>query len=71
MVDCGEDTVDLTTRTLLADNKLSEITKRTGDFCGSAYVDREFIKYIASVIGKSAVRILEEKHYASLQHMIQ
>ncbi|CAG8630288.1 10726_t:CDS:2 [Paraglomus brasilianum] len=71
VVDCGGGTVDLTTRTLLADNKLSEITERTGDFCGSTYVDREFIKYIASVVGKSAVRILEEKHYTSLQYMIQ
>ena len=71
MVYCGEGTVDLTTWTLLADNKLSEIIERTGDFCGSAYVDREFVKYIASVIGNSAVRDVEEKHNTSLQHMIQ
>ncbi|CAG8594146.1 9037_t:CDS:2 [Paraglomus brasilianum] len=71
VVYCGEDTVDLTTWTLLADNKLSEIIERTGDFCGSAYVDREFIKYIASVIGNSAVRNVEEKHNTQLQYMIQ
>ncbi|CAB4490711.1 unnamed protein product [Rhizophagus irregularis] len=34
VVDCGSGTVDLTTCKLLVDNKLSEITERTGDFCG-------------------------------------
>ena len=34
VVDCGGGTVDLTTRKLLSRNRLSEITERTGDFCG-------------------------------------
>src|SRR6266513_1902855 len=44
VVDCGGGTVDLTTRELLDDDKLSEITERTGDYCGSCYVDQEYIK---------------------------
>ncbi|CAB4473679.1 unnamed protein product [Rhizophagus irregularis] len=47
VVDCGGGTVDLTTRKLLQDNKLSEITERTGDFCGGSYVDREFLKFLS------------------------
>ncbi|CAG8602668.1 16304_t:CDS:2 [Funneliformis mosseae] len=46
VVDCGGGTVDLTTRKLLNDEKLSEITERTGDFCGGTYVDREFLKFL-------------------------
>ncbi|KAG9284682.1 hypothetical protein G9A89_003642 [Geosiphon pyriformis] len=40
--DCGRGSVDLTTRKLLAENKLGEITERTGYLCGSTYVDTEF-----------------------------
>ncbi len=43
IVDCGGGTIDLTTRQLLFDNALGEITERTGDYCGSSYVDQEFI----------------------------
>ncbi|CAJ0750341.1 9258_t:CDS:2, partial [Entrophospora sp. SA101] len=43
VVDCGGGTVDLTVRKLLSKNKLSEITERSGDLCGSTYVDDEFI----------------------------
>jgi len=45
VVDCGGGTVDLTTRQLLDCDKLSEITERTGDSCGSSFVDQEFIKF--------------------------
>ncbi|GES81265.1 hypothetical protein GLOIN_2v1030945 [Rhizophagus clarus] len=47
IVDCGGGTVDLTTRKLLQNERLSEITERTGDFCGGSYVDREFIKFLS------------------------
>jgi hypothetical protein len=46
VVECGGGTVDLTTRRLLRDNKLSEITERTGDFCGGSYIDQEFLKFL-------------------------
>jgi hypothetical protein len=37
-IDCGGDTVDLTTRLLLDSNKMSEVTERTGDNFGSSYI---------------------------------
>src|SRR6266496_6226942 len=71
VVDCGGGTVDLTTRRLLQDNKLSEITERTGDFCGGSYVDREFLKFLNRKLGKSAIKILRENNYGQMQYMIQ
>ncbi|POG60125.1 hypothetical protein GLOIN_2v1487277 [Rhizophagus irregularis DAOM 181602=DAOM 197198] len=35
IVDCGGGTVDLTTRKLLKDKQLGEVTERAGDFCGN------------------------------------
>ncbi|PKC68590.1 actin-like ATPase domain-containing protein [Rhizophagus irregularis] len=71
VVDCGGGTVDLTTRKLLRDNKLSEITERTGDFCGGSYVDREFIKFLSRRLGKSTINLLKENNYGQMQYMIQ
>ncbi|KAF0557277.1 actin-like ATPase domain-containing protein [Gigaspora margarita] len=71
LVDCGGGTVDLTTRRLLKGNKLGEITERTGGFCGSAYVDKEFIKYIKNIVGSSAIKLLQENHYSQFQYMVQ
>ncbi|CAB4408733.1 unnamed protein product [Rhizophagus irregularis] len=71
VVDCGGGTVDLTTRKLLRDNKLSEITERTGDFCGGSYVDREFIKFLSRKLGRATINLLTENNYGQLQYMIQ
>ncbi|RGB33586.1 hypothetical protein C1646_669189 [Rhizophagus diaphanus] len=71
VVDCGGGTVDLTTRKLLRDNKLSEITERTGDFCGGSYVDREFIKFLSRKLGQSTIDLLKENNYGQMQYMIQ
>ncbi|CAH1766708.1 4579_t:CDS:10, partial [Entrophospora sp. SA101] len=46
VVDCGGGTVDLTTRKLLISGTLSEMCEQTGDFCGSTYVDDEFIAFL-------------------------
>src|SRR5205823_2697885 len=46
IVDCGGGTVDLTTRTLLKDRKLSQSTASEGACCGGSYVDNEFIDWI-------------------------
>ncbi|CAG8778461.1 4021_t:CDS:2, partial [Ambispora leptoticha] len=54
IVDCGGGTVDLTTRILLPGNQISEVTMRTGAYCGSAYVDREFLKFLSKKIGMQA-----------------
>ncbi|RGB33495.1 hypothetical protein C1646_669295 [Rhizophagus diaphanus] len=71
IVDCGGGTVDLTTRKLLEDNTLGEITERSGDFCGSTFIDKEFIKLLKHKVGNEAVDLLIERHYGQLQHLIQ
>ncbi|GBB85958.1 hypothetical protein RclHR1_01240009 [Rhizophagus clarus] len=71
IVDCGGGTVDLTTRQLLAGYTLGEITERTGDFCGSSYVDKEFIKFLERKVGKSTIENLRNNHYHQLQYLIQ
>lgn len=71
VVDCGGGTVDLTTRELLDGDKLSEITVRAGDNCGSCFVDQAFIEFFGSKIGKSANDILKEDYYVNLQYIVQ
>lgn len=63
--------MDLTVRKLLENNRLKEVTERTGDFCGSTYVDRNFIKYLESKVGKDAISSLQENHYGQFQYVIQ
>src|SRR5436190_15346429 len=70
VVDCGGGTVDLTTRTLLPDNKLSEITERTGDLCGSTHVDREFIIFLEKKLGFAAVDEFRRENYGQYQYLI-
>ncbi|CAB5127500.1 actin-like ATPase domain-containing protein [Rhizophagus irregularis] len=71
IVDCGGGTVDLTTRKLLDDDQLSEVTERAGDFCGSTFIDKEFIELLKREVGNKAVDLLEERHYGQLQYLVQ
>src|SRR6266540_2902120 len=71
IVDCGGGTVDLTTRKLLGDDQLGEVTVRTGDFYGSTFIDREFINLLKREVGSSSVDLFREKHYGQMQYMIQ
>ncbi|CAB4408748.1 unnamed protein product [Rhizophagus irregularis] len=71
IVDCGGGTVDLTRRKVVSTNKLGETTERTGGFCGGAYVDQEFIKFLATKVGANAIELLRKKHYNQFQYMIQ
>jgi hypothetical protein len=71
IVDCGGGTVDLTTRTLLPGNRLSEITIRSGDFCGSSFVDKQFVLFIGRKFGLAALKKLNEYHYGQLQFLVQ
>ncbi|CAG8646618.1 11627_t:CDS:2 [Ambispora gerdemannii] len=71
VIDCGGGTVDLTVRTILPNSKLSELTESTGDFCGSTYVDKAFKHFIGTKIGRSALKLMEEKHYPQFQYLIQ
>ncbi|CAG8779606.1 15387_t:CDS:2, partial [Racocetra persica] len=71
IVDCGGGTVDLTVREFLVSKHLSELTERSGDFCGSTFIDREFLEFLGRKIGKSSLEYLTENHYYYLQHLIQ
>ncbi|RIA95889.1 hypothetical protein C1645_733658 [Glomus cerebriforme] len=70
VVDCGGGTVDLTTRKLLDNNMLSEITERAGDFCGSTFIDREFINFLRRILGSRAINLFRENNYGQLQYMV-
>ncbi|CAG8784925.1 23729_t:CDS:2, partial [Gigaspora rosea] len=70
VVDCGGGTVDLTVRRLLPGGRIAETTERTGDFCGGTYVDDEFLKFLEEKAGKSAVKMLKEKHYDQVNYLI-
>ncbi|PKC12224.1 actin-like ATPase domain-containing protein [Rhizophagus irregularis] len=70
-VDCGGGTVDLTTRQLLDGNKMGEVTERTGDNCGSSFVDQEFVKFLGRKLGKSVIENLKKDHYGLLQYIVQ
>ncbi|CAG8737648.1 8767_t:CDS:2, partial [Racocetra persica] len=70
VVDCGGGTVDLTIRRLLSDDRIAETTERTGDFCGGTYVDDEFLKVLEDKVGRSAMRMLKEKHYDQVNYLI-
>ncbi|CAG8485635.1 21172_t:CDS:10, partial [Cetraspora pellucida] len=71
IVDCGEETVDVTTRTLLPGMKFSEITERSGDLCGSSYVDREFLKFLGRKLGFAAMKKLKENFYEQMRYLVQ
>ncbi|RHZ61186.1 hypothetical protein Glove_349g81 [Diversispora epigaea] len=70
IVDCGRDTVDLTTRGLL-ENGLGEITSGSGDFCGGSFVELEFLRFIESKVGTGAIELLKENHYCRYEYMIR
>ncbi|RIA83506.1 hypothetical protein C1645_786177 [Glomus cerebriforme] len=70
VVDCGGGTVDLTIRTLLPDKTLEEETPRSGDPCGSTFVDQEFEKFLRRVVGSKAMEEFKEKNYGSFQKLI-
>jgi hypothetical protein len=69
VVDCGGGTVDLTRHKLLTNSKISEITERTGESCGSSFVDKAFIEFLRRKLGNSTIKLLEEEYDDVLQYM--
>ncbi|PKY52338.1 hypothetical protein RhiirA4_469910, partial [Rhizophagus irregularis] len=53
VVDCGSYTVDLSTCKLVGNNplQLGKVTEYIRDFCGSAFIDKEFIKFLREKLG--------------------
>jgi hypothetical protein len=71
IVDCGGGTVDLTTVKLLNENQLGEIAERAGDYCGSVFIDYEFIKHLTNELGENAITLLKENYYGQMQYIVQ
>ncbi|RGB33485.1 hypothetical protein C1646_704263 [Rhizophagus diaphanus] len=73
IVDCGGGTVDLTTRKLIGIKpfQLGEVTERIGDFCGSTFIDNEFVKFLRRKLGTHAIDRLKENNYGQFQYLIQ
>lgn len=71
VADCGGGTVDLTSRKLLPENKLSEITERIGDLCGSTFVDKEFLSWLGRKVGFKALESLKSNNYGQMQFLVQ
>lgn len=71
IVDCGGSTFELTTRKLMTNQKLGEITGRNKGFYGGNLVDDEFIKFLGRKVGLSAIDCVRDNHYGQLQYMIQ
>ncbi|CAG8669775.1 11342_t:CDS:2 [Funneliformis mosseae] len=71
IVDCGGGTVDLTTRKLIGTKELGEITERIGDFCGSTFIDTEFVEFLRGKLGSHAIKLLKENNYGQYQYIVQ
>ncbi|CAG8471329.1 13538_t:CDS:2 [Gigaspora rosea] len=71
VVDCGGGTVDLTMRTIIQKgNRLKEETERTGDLCGSTFVDQEFIDFMGRVVGFTALQKFRTYAHGDLQRLV-
>ncbi|CAB4437278.1 unnamed protein product [Rhizophagus irregularis] len=68
VVDCG-DRIDLTTCKLLTNDQLGEITERSGDSCGSTFIDAEFIKYLRGILGDVPMDLLRDN--GQMQYLVQ
>ncbi|GES97309.1 hypothetical protein GLOIN_2v1886005 [Rhizophagus clarus] len=71
LVDCGNDTIDLTTRQILEGERLSKITERSGDYCGGSSVDQEFLKFLESKVGANTISQVRENHCCQFQFLVQ
>ncbi|GBB84451.1 hypothetical protein RclHR1_11010001 [Rhizophagus clarus] len=73
VVDCGGGTVDITTHKLVGNNplQLKEVTDSIGDFCGSTFVDKEFIKFLRIKLGDRAINLLINYYYDEFQCLVQ
>src|SRR5205807_2696147 len=71
IVNCGGCKINLTTWALINGKQLGEITKKSDDFCGSTFVDKEFIKFLRDKLGTDAIDRLIEYNYGQFQYTVQ
>ncbi|PKK65892.1 hypothetical protein RhiirC2_853280 [Rhizophagus irregularis] len=72
VVDCGGYTVDLSTCKLVGNNplQLGKVTEYIRDFCGSAFIDKEFIKLLREKLGNRGIDLLIEVKYQEFQSLV-
>ncbi|CAG8666481.1 138_t:CDS:10 [Rhizophagus irregularis] len=66
VVECGDSTINLTTRMLLIDEKLSVVLEQIEDNCA---VEQELLKFLEQKIGSSAVSLLRKHQPQQLQYL--
>ncbi|CAB4381824.1 unnamed protein product [Rhizophagus irregularis] len=71
IVDCGSSIVNLTTLKFKSNTQFGEITKKAKDFCGSSFIDDEFIKYLQKILGDEPMNLLKDNNYGQMQYLIQ
>jgi hypothetical protein len=72
IVDCGDDTIDLTVHKLVGNNQLSKvIIESTGNCCGSTFIDEEYIKFLRNKLGDNAINSFRNEYYNQFQYMVQ
>jgi hypothetical protein len=73
IVDCGNSTIDLTTRKLVRNDplQLGKVTAHIRDIFGGNFIDNEIIKFLREILGACAIDQLIENHYGQLQYMVE
>jgi hypothetical protein len=71
VIDCGDGIVNLTTHKFINNKQFGEITKSAKDFCGSSFIDAEFIKYLRKRFGEKPMDLLRDNNYGQMQYLIQ
>ena len=70
MVNCDDDTIDLSLQKL-NDKRLSEIIIRTSGIRKNALIEAEFIKYLRKKLGDDTMDLLRDNNYGQMQYLIQ
>ncbi|GBB91423.1 hypothetical protein RclHR1_01870018 [Rhizophagus clarus] len=73
VIDCGGDTVDLITHKLIGNSplRLSKVTEHVREFCGSTFIDNEFINFLRERLSTRAIDLLMEYNYGQFQCLIR
>jgi hypothetical protein len=71
IVNCGDDTIDLTLHKLNDSRRSSEIILRTSGIRKNTLIEEEFIKYLRKKLGNEPIDLLKNNNYGQMQHIIQ
>ncbi|TPX64540.1 hypothetical protein SpCBS45565_g05827 [Spizellomyces sp. 'palustris'] len=74
IVDAGGGTVDIAVEKLIIGaerTKLTEVTRGTGDLCGSTFVDRRFLDWLSSKVGTDALTEVKSDNPTAYQQVLR